>query len=94
MSNADTADDGDPEKTNVNIRLTESFLADIDATWREEGYNSRSEFIREALRDAVRHPDLTRESWKEIAAVEHARRTGESESFSREEILAEDGSQL
>lgn len=89
MSDADTADDGDPEKTNVNIRLTESFLADIDATWREEGYNSRSEFIREALRDAVRHPDLTRESWKEIAAVEHARRTGESESFSREEILAE-----
>lgn len=89
MSDADTADDGDPEKTNVNIRLTESFLADIDATWREEGYNSRSEFIREVLRDAVRHPDLTRESWKEIAAVEHARRTGESESFSREEILAE-----
>ncbi|PSP52020.1 CopG family transcriptional regulator, partial [Halobacteriales archaeon QH_1_68_42] len=43
-----------------------------------------------ALRDAVRHPDLTRESWKEIAAVEHARRTGESETFSREEILDDD----
>jgi Arc/MetJ-type ribon-helix-helix transcriptional regulator len=78
---------GEPEKTNVNIRLTESFLADIDATWQKEGYNNRSEFIRDALRDAVRHPDLTRESWKEIAAVEHARRTGESETFSREEIL-------
>lgn len=89
MSNTDTQNGG-PEKTNVNIRLPESFLEDIDTTWQEEGYNSRSEFIRAALRDAVRHPDLTRESWKEIAAVEHARRTGESETFTREEILGED----
>ncbi|WP_246988859.1 ribbon-helix-helix domain-containing protein [Halorientalis marina] len=89
MSNTDT-NSGDPEKTNVNIRLTETFLEDIDATWQDEGYKSRSEFIREALRDAVRHPDLTRESWKQIAAVEHARRTGESETFSREEILGDD----
>lgn len=90
MSNADTDGDGEPSKTNINVRLTESFLEDIDATWREEGYNSRSEFIRDSLRDAVRHPDLTRESWKEIAAVEHARRTGESETFSREEILEDE----
>ncbi|MCU4800995.1 ribbon-helix-helix domain-containing protein [Halobacteria archaeon HArc-gm2] len=91
MSDANTGRPEDPETTNINMRLTETFLEDIDATWRELGYNSRSEFIREALRDAVRHPDLTRESWKEIAAVEHARRTGESESFSREEILGDDG---
>lgn len=89
MSDTDTSNSG-PEKTNINIRVTEMFLEDIDATWQEEGYNSRSEFIRDALRDAVRHPGLTRESWKEIAAVEHARRTGESESFSREEILGDD----
>jgi len=89
MSNADTKD-GAPEKTNINIRITETFLEDIDATWQAEGYNSRSEFIRESLRDAVRHPDLTRESWKEIAAVEHARRTGESETFTREDIIGDD----
>ena len=89
MSNTDT-NSGEPAKTNINIRLTERFLEDIDTTWQEEGYNSRSEFIREALRDAVRHPDLTRESWKEIAAVEHARRTGESETFSREEIVGDE----
>jgi Arc/MetJ-type ribon-helix-helix transcriptional regulator len=88
MSNTDTSDGG-PEKTNINIRVTEMFLEDLDATWKEEGYNSRSEFIRESLRDAVRHPDLTRKSWKEIAAVEHARRTGESETFSRDEIINE-----
>lgn len=90
MSGTDTNGAGEPEKTNINVRLTESLLADVDATWQEEGYNSRSEFIREALRDAVRHPGLTRESWKEIAAVEHARRTGDSETFSREDILGDD----
>lgn len=90
MSSTDTHDRDEPEKTNVNVRLTESLLADVDATWREEGYNSRSEFIREALRDAVRHPDLTREGWKEIAAVEHARRTGDADAFPREEVLGED----
>jgi len=89
MSDTDTNDRG-PEKTNINIRLTESLLADVDATWRDEGYNSRSEFVRETLRDAVRHPRLTRESWKEIAAVEHARRSGDSETFSRDDILRDD----
>lgn len=87
MSDADTTNGSEPEKTNINIRLTETFLEDIDATWRNQGYNSRSEFVRDALRDAVRHPDMTRESWKEIAAVEHARRTGESETFTRDDIL-------
>ncbi|MFC7058484.1 ribbon-helix-helix domain-containing protein [Halovenus salina] len=90
MSDADTNDSGGPEKTNINIRVTETLLDDIDATWADEGFNNRSEFIREALRDAVRHPELTRESWKEIAAVEHARRTGESETFSRDELLSDD----
>lgn len=89
MSNTDTPESG-PEKTNINIRVTEALLEDIDATWQEEGYNSRSEFIRESLRDAVRHPGLTRESWKEIAAVEHARRTGDGETFSRAEIVGDD----
>lgn len=91
MSSTDTDESDGPTKTNINIRLTEALLEDIDATWVDEGYHSRSEFIREVLRDAVRHPELTRQSWKEIAAVEHARRTGESETFSREEILGNDG---
>ena len=90
MSSTDTNEDEGPPKTNINIRLTEALLEDIDATWVDEGYHSRSEFIREALRDAVRHPELTRQSWKEIAAIEHARRAGESETFSREEILRDD----
>jgi len=78
----------DPEKTNVNIRLTESFLDDIDATWKDEGYNSRSEFIRDVIRDAVKHPGLNRGAWKDIAATEYQRRKGTAESVSREEVMA------
>ena len=87
MTDIDTNDKSDPSKTEINIRLTESSLEDIDATWQEMGYNRRSEFIRDVLRDAVKHPNFTRESWKEIATSEHARRTGESNPVSREEVL-------
>ena len=37
--------DSSPEKTTVNIRMTETFLEDVDVTWEEYGFNSRSEFI-------------------------------------------------
>lgn len=66
MSEADTS----PEKTTVNIRMTETFLEDIDATWEELGYNSRSEFIRDVLRDAVKHPEFNRADLKAMAASE------------------------
>lgn len=88
MSETDTDGTSDPEKTNINIRLTESLLEDIDATWREEGYNSRSEFVRDVLRDAVKHPGLSRGAWKDIAATEYQRRMGDAESASRDEVLA------
>lgn len=90
MPDTGTDDQSEPGTTSITLRLTESFLNDIDATWREDGYNSRSEFIRHVLRDTVKHPGLTRESWKEIAAVEYARRTDEGETFSREELLADE----
>jgi len=87
MSDADTADGDGPKTVQINLRLSEAFLEDIDATWKEEGFNSRSEFLRYAVRDAVKHPGFSREGWKQIATVEHERRTGESESVSREEVL-------
>ncbi|SFR30266.1 MULTISPECIES: ribbon-helix-helix domain-containing protein [Halorubrum] len=59
-----------PEKTTVNIRMTESFLADVDATWKDLGYNSRSEFVRDVLRDAVKHPEFDRADLKAVAASE------------------------
>ena len=87
-TDSDAGGDGEMEK--INVRVPQSLLAQVDEVWEERGYANKSEFIRDALRDAVRHPDLTRESWKEIAVVEHARRTGESETFTREDIVGDD----
>lgn len=88
MPDADSAHGEDPETVQINLRLSEVFLEDIDVTWREQGFNSRSEFVRYALRDAVKHPEFSREGWKQIAASEHDLRTGAAELVSREEVLA------
>jgi len=88
MSDAETPDANDePETVQINLRVSEAFLEDIDATWKEEGFNSRSEFLRHAARDAVKHPEFTRRGWKEIATGEHALRTGESELVPRDAVV-------
>jgi len=88
MSSPDTTggDDG-PEMVQINLRLSKAFLEDIDATWQEQGFNSRSEFLRYAARDAVKHPEFSREGWKQIAASEHDLRSSEAELVSREEVI-------
>ncbi len=78
-----------PEKTTVNIRMTETFLADVDATWEDLGYNSRSEFVRDVLRDAVKHPEFNRADLKAIAASEVDIQEGRTHSS--DEIKAEYG---
>jgi metal-responsive CopG/Arc/MetJ family transcriptional regulator len=88
MSDADSADGDDgPEMVQVNLRLSKAFLEDIDSTWKQEGFNSRSEFLRYAARDAVKHPAFSREGWKQIAAGEHELRSGDAELVSREEVV-------
>jgi len=59
-----------PEKTTVNIRMTETFLEDVDTTWEDQGFNSRSEFIRAVLRDALKHPDFNRADLKAMLTSE------------------------
>jgi metal-responsive CopG/Arc/MetJ family transcriptional regulator len=66
MSEADTQSD----RSTVNIRIADTFLDDIDTTWEDEGFNSRSEFIRSVLRDAVKHPAFNRADLKALAASE------------------------
>ncbi|ELZ58528.1 MULTISPECIES: ribbon-helix-helix domain-containing protein [Halorubrum] len=89
MSNADAPDGGDgPEMVQINLRLSKSFLDDIDATWNEQGFNSRSEFLRHAARDAVKHPAFSREGWKQIAASEHELRASDESLVSREDVVA------
>lgn len=87
MADAETGDNDEPETVQVNLRLTRTFLEDIDATWKEQGFNSRSEFLRHAARDAVKHPEFSREGWKQIAASEHELREDDSTLVSREEVI-------
>ena len=88
MSDADTADEDDgPEMVQINLRLSKAFLEDIDTTWKEQGFNSRSEFLRYAARDAVKHPAFSREGWKQIAASEHELRSGDAELVSRSDVV-------
>lgn len=73
--------------TSIDLRLSEAFLDDIDVSWQAEGFNSRSEFMRYVLRDAVMNPGLSRETWMSIAATEHELRTGDTELIPREEVI-------
>ena len=88
MSDADTSTgDDSPEMVQINLRLSKAFLDDIDSTWKDQGFNSRSEFLRYAARDAVKHPEFSREGWKQVAASEHDFRSGDAELVSREEVV-------
>jgi len=88
MSDADAGAADDPEMTTITLKIPEAFLDDLDATWRAEDFPSRSEFIRWALRDAVKHPAFSRSGWKDIAASEHQLRTGEGQTYSSDDIRA------
>jgi Arc/MetJ-type ribon-helix-helix transcriptional regulator len=61
MSDATTSGDGEDEIVTVNFKVTESFLDEIDDTWQGRGFNSRSEFIRYTLRDAMEFPTFDRD---------------------------------
>lgn len=78
MSQADS-DDADPEIDRINLRISRPFLEVVDETWRERGFNSRSEFIRYALRDSVNHPEGAG-VWKDLAISEAQFGAGEAVS--------------
>jgi len=69
-----------PENTTVNIRMTETFLDDVDATWQEQGFNSRSEYIRAVVRDALKHPEFNRADLKAMLAGEVEIKEGRTHS--------------
>ena len=76
MSGATTnGDDGD-EITAVNFKVTQSFLDDIDDVWQGRGFNSRSEFIRYTLRDAVEFPTFDRDELVALLQAEDDDRRG------------------
>ena len=78
MSGAGTEEDG-PEIDKIDFRISRSFLDVVDEAWVERGFNSRSEFIRYALRDAVNHPDGAG-FWKDLAISEQQAAEGRTTS--------------
>ncbi|WP_436930022.1 ribbon-helix-helix domain-containing protein [Halosimplex halobium] len=68
MSNTDS-DGNEPKIDRINLQISRSFLDVVDETWREHGFNNRSEFIRYALRDSVNHPEGAG-VWKDLAISE------------------------
>jgi len=83
MSGATTRGSGDDEIVTVNFKLTETFLDEIDDTWQGRGFNSRSEFIRYALRDAVEFPTFDRDEL--IALLESERDVRDERTMTADE---------
>jgi metal-responsive CopG/Arc/MetJ family transcriptional regulator len=81
----------DVETEKVNLRVNSDLLAEVDETWKEEGFNSRSEFIRQTLRDAVDEPDVSAAALQRLlVSAEQARRDEFVDSDEiREEFLDE-----
>lgn len=69
----------------INVRVPQSLLARIDDAWEVRGYASKSEFIRDALRDAVNPPtQLSDEALQHLAESREQRERGET--VSQEEV--------
>ena len=79
MSGATTENDGD-EIVTVNFKVTQSFLDEIDGTWQGRGFNSRSEFIRYTLRDAIEFPTFDRDELVALLEAEEDIREGRTTS--------------
>ncbi|MEF8775610.1 MAG: ribbon-helix-helix domain-containing protein [Haloarculaceae archaeon] len=80
MSEAATNDDDTDDIATVNFKVTESFLERIDDTWQGRGFNSRSEFIRYTLRDAVEFPTFDRDELVALLEAEEDIREGRTTS--------------
>jgi PHD/YefM family antitoxin component YafN of YafNO toxin-antitoxin module len=78
-TDSDAGTDGEMEK--INVRVPKRLLAEIDETWEERGYANKSEFIRDALRDAVEPPtQLSEQALAHLAESREQREDGETVS--------------
>ncbi|AGB14731.1 putative transcriptional regulator with CopG/Arc/MetJ DNA-binding domain and metal-binding domain [Halovivax ruber XH-70] len=79
MSTDTNAGDGRMEK--INVRVPESLSARIDEEWERRGYTSKSEAIRDALRDWVTPPqELSDETLDALSDSRREDRQGETVS--------------
>ena len=80
ISGAATEENDEDEIVTVNFKVTQSFLDEIDGTWQGRGFNSRSEFIRYTLRDAIEFPTFDRDELVALLEAEEDIRQGQTMS--------------
>ena len=75
---------GDGRLEKINVRVPESLLNRIDEEWERRGYSSKSEAIRDALRDWLNPPaQLSDETLDELE--ESREQAGRGETVSADE---------
>jgi Arc/MetJ-type ribon-helix-helix transcriptional regulator len=80
-------DAGDDRMEKINVRVPESLLSQLDEEWERRGYSSKSEAIRDALRDWL-NPSVTL-SEETLAALQTSREQRErGETRSLDEVAA------
>jgi len=80
MAQTDASTDDNDET--VTLRLSSAFLDHVDDAWEDRGYSSRSEFMREALRDAVFGTRLSKRALEDLVTSDRQFEEGETVSAS------------
>lgn len=82
-TDSDAGTDGEMEK--INVRVPKTLLAEIDDVWENRGYANKSEFIRDALRDAVEPPTQLSEEALQHLVESRDQRDGD-ETVSQDDV--------
>lgn len=73
---------GDDRMEKINVRVPKNLLQHIDEEWEHRGYSSKSEAIRDALRDWVNPPvTLSEETLADLKKSREQRERGETRSL-------------
>lgn len=76
--------------TSVGVRIPEDQEKKIEEVVEEEDYPSKSEFVREAIRNELRER-IDRKTLEEIKRRKEEVENGEAELVSHEEVMKEAG---
>lgn len=73
------AEGGDDRMRKINVRVPEALLEQVEEEWERRGYASKSEAIRDALRDWVQPPaELSEETLEDLERSREQRERGET----------------
>jgi Arc/MetJ-type ribon-helix-helix transcriptional regulator len=79
------AESGDDRMRKINVRVPETLLEQIEGEWKRRGYSSKSEAIRDALRDWVNpSAELSEETLDDLE--QSREQAADGETLSEEEV--------